>query len=133
MTSRFLKIACLLGGLLAFTVAMNAQSEVITVHVPFAFEAGGASLPAGDYRVDRAEASNLLLIHGSSGKSAAFLTMSIESASTAQTDSLVFAHQGEKLVLTGVRLPGQQSRVPVASHAAPKPGVTISTVTASSR
>jgi hypothetical protein len=133
MTVRFLKIMMLLAGLLAFTAAANAQSEVVSVHVPFAFEAGGKLLPAGNYRVDRAEGSNLLLIHGASGSSAVFLTMMIESASTAQTASLVFAKQGEKLVLTGVKLPGQQSRVPVGSHGAVKSGVTISTVSASSR
>ena len=130
MTARFLKIACLAGGLLAFTIAINAQSEVITVHVPFTFEAGGTLLPAGDYRVDRSETSNLLLIHGASGKSAAFLTMTIDSVSSASA-SLVFARQGEKMILTGVRLPGQQSRVSAASHAAARAGVTISTVSGS--
>ena len=131
MTVRFLKLMMLLGGLLAFTVAANAQSEVVTAHVPFAFEAGGKLLPAGDYRVDRAEGSNLLLIHGSSGNAAAFLTMATESAAAAETASLLFEREGATLVLSAVRLPGQQSRVLHAQHASIKGGV--ATVSVSSR
>lgn len=123
MTVRFMKVMWLLGSLLAFTMAMNAQSEVVTVHVPFAFEAGGKSLSAGNYRIDRAEGSNLLVIHGTSGNSAAFLTMTSESASPAETASLVFEREGGTLVLSALRLPGQQSRILFASHASIKGGV----------
>ena len=123
MTNRFLKVMILLGSLLVCTLAMNAQSEVVTVHVPFAFEAGAKLLPAGDYRVDRGEASNILVIHGGAGNSSAFLTMPVESPTKADTASLIFARQGETLVLSAIRLPGQQSRVLFAPHAPLKGGV----------
>jgi hypothetical protein len=123
MTVRFLKVMILLGGLLVCTLAMNAQSEVVTVHVPFAFEAGGKLLPAGDYWVDRAETTNILLIHGGSGNSSAFLTMIVDSAAKADTASLVFARQGSTLVLSAIRLPGQQSRVLLPAPASLKGGV----------
>jgi hypothetical protein len=116
MTKRFLKVMILLGGLLVCTLAMNAQSEVVTVHVPFAFQAGDKLLPAGDYSVDRGEVSNILVIHGGSGNSSAFLTMVVDSAAKADTASLVFARQGGTLVLSAIRLPGQQSRVLLAPH-----------------
>jgi hypothetical protein len=122
MTVRFLKVMILLGGLLACTLTMNAQSEVVTVHVPFAFQAGDKLLPAGDYSVDRGEVSNILVIHGGSGNSSAFLTMPVESKKT-ETASLIFARQGATLVLSAIRLPGQQSRVLFASHAPLKGGV----------
>jgi hypothetical protein len=112
----------LLGGLLACTVAMNAQSEVVTAHVPFAFEAGGKMLPAGDYAVDREETTNILLIHGA-GSSSAFLTMVVDSATKADTASLVFARQGGTLVLSAIRLPGQQTRVLLPAPASLKAGV----------
>jgi len=131
MSTRFLKALWLLGSLLTFTMAVNAQSEVVTVHVPFAFEAGGKLLPAGDYRLDRAEGSNLLLIHGGSGNSAAFLTMAVESTATVETPSLIFAREGGKLVLTAIRSPGRQARVLFASPAPVKAGVAA--VSASSR
>jgi len=123
MTVRFLKLMLLFSSLLAFAVTVNAQSEVVTVHVPFAFEAGGKLLPAGNYRVDRAEGSNLLVIHGTSGNSAAFLTMATEPAAPLQNASLVFTREGGTLVLSEVHLPGQQSRILFASHTPMKGGV----------
>jgi len=123
MTKRFLKVMILLGGLLVCTLATNAQSEVVTVHVPFAFEAGGKLLPAGDYWVDRGEQSNILLIHGASGGSSAFLTMLVDSAAKADAASLVFVRQGGTLVLSAIRLPGQESRVLLAPHVPMKVGV----------
>jgi hypothetical protein len=123
MTKRFLKVMILIGGLLVCTLAMNAQSEVVTVHVPFAFEAGGKLLPAGDYWVDRGEQSNILLIHGASGSSSAFLTMLVDSAAKADAASLVFVRQGGTLVLSAIRLPGQESRVLLAPHVPMKVGV----------
>jgi hypothetical protein len=130
MTVRFLRVVILLGGLLACTLAMNAQSEVVTVHVPFSFEAGGKLLPAGDYWVDRGAQSNMLLIHGTSGSSA-FLTMVVDSAAKANTPSLIFARQGGTLVLSAIRLPGQQSRVLLPAPASLKSG--IAAVSVSSR
>jgi hypothetical protein len=123
MTDRFMKVMWLLGSLLAFTMAVNAQSEVVTVHVPFAFEAGGKSLPAGNYRVDREEATNVLVIHGTSGNSAAFLTMAVEQAGAANSASLLFEREGGALVLSEIRLPGQQSRILLAPHTPMKGGV----------
>jgi len=123
MTARFMKVMWLLGSLLAFTLTVAAQSEVVTVHVPFAFQAGGRLLPAGDYRVDRAEESNLLLIHGGSGNAAAFLTMTVESATKVENASLIFERQGSALVLSAIRLPGQESRVVLPYHSAMKGGV----------
>ena len=117
MTVRFLKLMLLFSSLLAFAMTVNAQSEVVTVHVPFAFEAGGKLLPAGDYLVDRGEASNVLVIHGSSGNGAAFLTMATESAGPADKTSLVFARENGTLVLSAIHLPGQQSRILFVSHA----------------
>ena len=123
MTVRFMRFVWLLGSLLAFTLVVNAQSEVLTVHVPFAFVAGGKLLPAGDYRVDRQESSNILLMHGGSGNSATFLTMAVDSYRPAEGASLIFEHDGATLVLSAIRLPGQQSRVIIAPHAPGKAGI----------
>jgi hypothetical protein len=117
MTVRFLKVMWLLGSLLTFTIAVNAQSEVVTVHVPFAFEAGGKLLSAGDYRIDKEEESGVLLMHGGPGNSAAFLTVAMEEYRSAEAASVIFERQGTMLVLSAIRMPGQQARVVLASHA----------------
>jgi hypothetical protein len=131
MTVRFLKLMLLFSSLLAFTMTMNGQSEGITVHVPFAFQAGGKSLPAGDYRLEAGEASNVLVIEGSHGNSSAFLTMASESAGATEGPSLIFKRDGGTMVLSAVHLPGQQSRVLFANHASMKGGV--ATVSSPSR
>jgi hypothetical protein len=123
MTVRFLKLMLLFSSLLAFTVVANAQSEGITAHVPFAFEAGGKSLPAGDYRLENGEASNVLVIQGTHGNSAAFLTMPTDSAGSKDNPSLLFTRDGGTMVLSAVRLAGQQSRILFATHASMKGGV----------
>jgi len=112
MTVRFLKLLSLLGGLLAFTVAVNAQSEVVTVHVPFAFVAGGKTLPAGDYRVDKGEAPNVLIIQGRDDNSSTSILAIVSDTSTPNSkDALVFARHGSALFLSAVRVSGNQTMV----------------------
>ena len=130
MTVRFLKVMISLGGLLAFAAAACAQTEVVTVRVPFAFQAGGTLLPAGDYRVSKADGSNILLMHGGPGASAAFLTMSVDTNASEEA-SLVFSRQGGSLVLSTIRLPGRESRVLLPSHTAMKASVAASVSAAS--
>ncbi len=134
MTIRFLKVMWLLGSLMAFTLVVNAQTEVLTVHVPFAFEAGGKLLPAGDYRVNKEEGSNILLMQNGTGSSTMFLTMTADTFASAETASLVFERQGATLVLSSIRLPGRQTRV-LPSHFAVRAGVlsSVSTGSVSSR
>ena len=52
MNTRFLKTACLLGILGAFSLAADAQSAVAKASVPFEFAAAGAMLPPGEYTVE---------------------------------------------------------------------------------
>jgi hypothetical protein len=131
MTKRFLKVMLLLGGLLAFAVAMNAQSEVVTVHVPFTFVVSGKSLPAGDYRVDKGEASSVLVINGGSGNSAAFITMAAEPSARIDGASLTFERRGSTLYLSTIRLGGDQVRVLIGPDAQPGHAAIKSTALAS--
>ncbi|HTA67915.1 MAG TPA: hypothetical protein VK776_06540 [Bryobacteraceae bacterium] len=119
MTVRFLKLMLLFSSLLAFTVALNAQSEVVTVHIPFAFEAAGKTLPAGDYRVDRGEASSVLVMQDGHGDSAAFLTMAVDRGKQSDGAALVFERHGSALVLSAVRSGNDQVRVLYGSDMRP--------------
>ena len=131
MTVQIMRVVWLLGSLLALTVALNAQTEIVTAHVPFAFEAGGKLLPAGEYRINKEETSNVLLMQGSSGNSAAFLTMYVDQAKLADSATLIFARHGSSIALSAIRLPGHQSRVLLNSPAPMKSGV-VSSVAAGS-
>ena len=120
MNKRFLKVMWLVGSMLALTVAVNAQTEVVNVHVPFAFVAGGKALPAGDYRVDKGEASSVLVIQGGHGNSSAFLTMAAESGTKNDGAALVFERRGSTLFLSAIRLGGDQVRVLFGPDARPE-------------
>jgi len=130
-----MRVVLLLGAILALSVSVNAQTEVVTAHVPFAFEAGGKLLPAGDYRISKEETSNVLVMQGGSGNSAAFLTRYVEQAKRAGSATLIFARDGSTTTLSEIRLPGNHSRVLLASPSSIKTGVvsSISATSASSR
>jgi hypothetical protein len=126
-----MRVVLLLGAILALTVALNAQTEVLRAHVPFAFEAGGKLLPAGDYRISKEETSNVLVMQGGSGNSAAFLTRYVEQAKLAGSATLIFARHGATTSLSEIRLPGNHSRVLLASPPPVKTEV-VSSISATS-
>jgi hypothetical protein len=104
---------------------------VVNVHVPFAFVAGGKALPAGDYRVDKGEASSVLIIQGGGGNSSAFLTMAAEGRTKTDGAALVFERHGSSLVLSAIRLGGDQVRVLFGPEARPEHASLKSTALAS--
>ena len=87
---------------IAFAVfAASALATELDVKVPFAFNAGGSTLPAGSYRVTEAS-SGYILIRGEKGsafvpKGAVVLDME-DSGKT----SFRFNHTGDKYVLQAV-------------------------------
>ena len=132
MTVRSLKALWLLGSLLAFTAVLNAQSEVVNVQVPFAFVAGGKSLPAGDYRVDKGQGSGILTIQDGSGNSSAFLTMLAEGRARNDSAAVVFERHGSEMFLAAVRVHGDHIRVLLWPDSAPAHSALKSAALASS-
>jgi hypothetical protein len=119
MTIRLLKLVLLLGGLLGLTAVANAQSDRVNVHVPFTFEAGGKTLPAGDYRVGKGEAPSVLYIEGAEN-SAAILSGVAEAQTLAKGPALLFNRQGSALVLSAVRFGEDEIRIIYPSQGQPK-------------
>ena len=116
MHIRFLKAVMLLCSLSAFTLTVNAQSPLANVHVPFAFIAGGKTLPAGDYVFEDPEMSSVLLIRGRSGASVVVMTMPADPNSHSDTATLTFERRGDQMFLAGLASPAEAVRVPVASE-----------------
>jgi hypothetical protein len=84
-------------------LATAAHAESFSIDVPFAFEAGGKNLPAGDYNVD-AVASGLLVIRSAtSPESAAIFVLPAGYSDTAKA-GLVFERSSETPVLSSVKL-----------------------------
>ena len=96
-----LMLTCVLG----VGVSARAQdADAVVVNVPFEFVAGGATLPAGEYRVDRLNpgANRELAIRGY-GKGGAFiLPVAFDGVATDQP-TLSFEHVGGKYFLSRIK------------------------------
>ena len=90
-----------------FVVGVSARAQgadVAVASVPFEFVAGGATLPAGKYRVSRVSSgiSQELAIKGD-GKGNAFLLPLAFDDRPANQPTLTFEHVGGKYFLTGIK------------------------------
>jgi hypothetical protein len=98
-----LMLTCLLG----IGVSARAQdADAVVVSVPFEFVAGGATLPAGEYRVSRINPgiNQELSISGYNKGSAFLLPLAFDGiAATKGQPTLSFEHIGGKYFLTGIK------------------------------
>jgi hypothetical protein len=109
------KQSILLAGLLvlssiAATQVARAQ-EAMVVDIPFAFTAGDATLPAGEYRVQKMDRnSSVLLIHCWDAGASTMVITNAAQAKEPQTESkLVFKRYGNRYFLSQVWTAGSIS------------------------
>jgi hypothetical protein len=102
-------IACALAiGSLASTQSASAQTTIARVTIPFAFQTGSQTLPAGTYLVDR-ESPNLILLKGP-GKASSFVLMHAASRSKAPDHGmLAFDRTGDKYYLRQIWMAGNST------------------------
>jgi hypothetical protein len=95
-------------GLAAGASASGLESERLLAHVPFAFEAGGTTLPPGDYSLRQADDQNpaVLELRSRDSRYAMFLfvTDAGTESSTAVAPQLLFDRLGQKRFLRTVQL-----------------------------
>lgn len=96
--------------LLAATQTVRAQEPVL-VNIPFAFAAGDATLPAGEYRVEKVrDGSPVLLIRSTEGSPAIIVMTSPASANEPQEKAkLIFHRYGNHYFLAQVWSAGSSS------------------------
>ena len=101
-----LTLMCLLGT----GVRAHAQDiDAVVVNVPFEFVAGGATLPAGDYRVSRLDptVNRELAISGYNKGTAFLLPLTFDGDGVpASQPTLSFEHVGGKYFLTQIKTTG---------------------------
>jgi len=109
------KQSILLAGLLvlssiAATQVARAQ-EAMVVDIPFAFTAGNATLPAGEYRVQKMDRNpSVLLIHCWDAGASTMVITNAAQAKELQTESkLVFKRYGNRYFLSQVWTAGSIS------------------------
>jgi len=108
MKRSYLAAVFMLTCLLGVGVSARAQdADAVVVSVPFEFVAGGATLPAGDYKIDRANpgVTRELAIHGY-GKGGAFLSPVAFDEVANDMPTLSFEHVGGKYFLSKIKTPG---------------------------
>ena len=97
MKNTFTKMTLLLGTLVVSGVAM--QAETLSVQIPFAFTAGGKTLPAGSYTMSSL-VDRVLMIQGNSPD--ASVTVMIAAGEAAGKTGAVFSQASGKSVLSKV-------------------------------
>jgi hypothetical protein len=108
MKKSFLTAALMLTCLLGVGVSARAQdADAVVVGVPFEFVAGGATLPAGEYRVSRANpgVSRELAINGYDKGNAFLLPVTFDEGFASQP-TLSFENVGGKYFLSKIKTPG---------------------------
>lgn len=102
------KQSFLMAGLLVLTSMAATQvaraQETMVVDIPFAFTAGNATLPAGEYRVQKLDQhSGVLLIHCSDASASAIVITNAAQAKELQSESkLVFNRYDNRYFLSQV-------------------------------
>ena len=108
MKKSYLAAVLMLTCLLGVGVSARAQDvDAVVVKVPFEFVAGGATLPAGDYRIDRVNPGvNRELAIRSYGKGGAFLLPVTFDEVAADQPTLSFEQVGGKHFLSKIKTLG---------------------------
>src|SRR6266567_5276218 len=102
------KCLFVMAGLLMFSSMVATQvaraQEPMLVNIPFAFVAGNATLPAGEYRVQKLDGNSaVLLIHCWDANASALVITNAAQAKEPQTESkLVFNRYGNRYFLSQV-------------------------------
>jgi len=127
------KCLFVMAGLLMFSSMVATQvaraQEPMLVNIPFAFVAGNASLPAGEYRVQKLEGNSaVVLIRCSDASASAMVITNAAQANERQSGSkLVFNRYGNRYFLSQVwtagsirgrqllKSPGEKEMAQVAS------------------
>src|SRR4051812_12545154 len=106
MKNSYLTAVLMLTCLLGVGVSARAQdADAVVVSVPFEFVAGGATLPAGEYRVSRITpgVNRNLAINGYNKGSAFLLPLAFDDrAAAANQATLSFEHVGGKYFLSKI-------------------------------
>jgi hypothetical protein len=126
MNARFVKSVIGVGLLaLASVASMAAQSSELKVSVPFAFVVAGHKLPAGDYFVQKADQTGMVMIHARTGESAIVLAVATGDYNAVDGQpGLSFERNGQgEAVLTKIQMT-DQPRLTVNSHASLNGGKT---------
>ena len=88
--------------------AMASENETLRVTVPFAFTAGNATLPAGDYVISQ-QLDNHILTIGGKGGSAILVAMPQDQTNDLKASNLTFVKSSKGNMLQEIQVSGKPS------------------------
>ena len=101
--------------MIAFVSALASASAQtpghnLTANVPFEFNVGDKTMPAGDYTIGRlnSDGTALRIINRESDKSASRLTQAVQASQPGENSALVFKRYGDRFYLAQVWLVGER-------------------------
>ena len=113
MSRQTLRVFTVLGALLLAAVSINAQTERTQVtNIPFNFNVGNKTLPAGDYVVkpNRRGNDGAWLVQSKDGRDSVLVnTRSMQASKTQKMTKLVFNKYGEQYFLSQIWTDGSDS------------------------
>ncbi len=98
----------------AFSGQARAEGRKIKAEIPFAFQAGEHSLPAGTYLFEHMSSKPVLVITAPDGERIAMLTHPAGKAEAPSAPGLVFEQEQGRYSLAEVWAPGASQRAGVA-------------------
>ena len=90
----------------AAVYAQNPEGMRMKTTIPFDFVVGSRTLPAGQYTVEHAFASPLLVLKSAGGQVQSIITEGVQSVATPTIGELVFNTYGKQYFLAEVWTPG---------------------------
>lgn len=103
---KLMKTTLFFAALAALATTLSAETALINVYVPFSFEAGGKTMPAGTYTIDQPTNGGVVMIRGNQPDSSA-LVLAMNAGPTAGTHAgVTFTHRGGAAVLSTIEVPG---------------------------
>ena len=108
LRSRVVFTSALALGVLTFVDHATAQSRSMTAIIPFAFQEGSHTFPAGEYQI-RFD-SNILSVQSTNGEDVGIhMTMAELRTRTTESGKLIFNKYGDQYFLSDVWLAGSHS------------------------
>jgi hypothetical protein len=119
----------MIAGLLALLAAAPAAAQIdnaVTFNAPFAFYAGDAQLPAGNYRVTQPDITAMvLLIESADASKSAFVDyVPVTLATPASNGEITFKKYGSAEFLSGITLIGQEFAMEIRTSKAEESAAT---------
>jgi len=111
MKSKVMSVLAMLSRMLAVGTAFAQAQDKVTGTIPFQFNVGSKTLPAGEYVIRRFDAATVLILNRDSNEAAVAIWSNTESHARAGASLLVFNRYGHHYFLAQVWTPESARRL----------------------